>query len=94
MARPPYGQRSSLLVSLEELDLMGKRAEEKAVPDAYLVAPIPVRHAVLQGLMDTDGTLAKSGLNVSFSSVSPELAEQVAWLVRSLGGRARCRKVQ
>ena len=71
---------------------MGKGAWDKAVPPAYLSAPSKVRHAVLQGLLDTDGTLNREqGSDVSFSSVSDSLAKDVAWLVRSLGGRARCR---
>ncbi len=93
-ARPSWPVRTSLVRHLEGLDLMGRGAGQKHIPPEYLVAPIAVRHAVLQGLMDTDGTLSKVGLDVSFSSVSPQLAEHVAWLVRSLGGRARCRVVR
>jgi ATP-dependent DNA helicase RecG len=48
---------------------------------------------LLQGLMDTDGTLGAEGRDVSFVSASEQLAQDVAWLVRSLGGYARCRPV-
>src|SRR5215207_148483 len=41
--------------------------------------------------MDTDGTVGKLGTNVTFDSSSEQLARDVAWLVRSLGGRASCR---
>ncbi|MBA3263321.1 MAG: DEAD/DEAH box helicase [Thermoleophilaceae bacterium] len=61
------------------------------MPEPYLNAPIAARHALLQGLLDTDGTLNKHGQNVTFDSSSRPLAENVAWLVRSLGGRASCR---
>jgi replicative DNA helicase len=43
------------------------------------------RLALLQGLMDTDGTAGKDG-SVSFSTSSKVLAKQVVDLVRSLGG--------
>ncbi len=92
--RPPNRPPSLLLRQLMALGLMGKSASEKCVPEEYLNAPIAVRHAVLQGLLDTDGTLDRTqGSNVTFSSVSQRLAEDLAWLVRSLGGRARCRQV-
>jgi ATP-dependent DNA helicase RecG len=80
-----------LLRTLATLGLMGCRARDKAVPPVYLNAPIKVRLAVLQGLLDTDGTVAKGGANVTFASASRRLALDVAWLVRSLGGRAVCR---
>ena len=90
--RPSNKPRSPLVEALDSLDLMGKTAHDKAIPTAYLNAPIKVRHAVLQGLMDTDGTVGATGLSVSFLSASQQLAEDVAWLVRSLGGRSRCRR--
>ncbi len=92
--REPGSRPNPLVASLQALGLMGKSAREKAVPRSYLIAPRRVRHAVLQGLMDTDGTLSSSGSDVTFTSASRELAEDVAWLVRSLGGRARCRSVR
>jgi ATP-dependent DNA helicase RecG len=91
-SRPAY-RPNPVVAAITRLGLMGKRAADKEVPEAYLVAPIHVRHALLQGLLDTDGTLdATTGSNVTFASASCRLAENVAWLVRSLGGRARCRE--
>ena len=66
----PSSRRHRLLGQLGALGLMGKRSHEKFVPRAYLAAPIRDRHALLQGLMDTDGTVGRSGLNVSFTSAS------------------------
>ncbi|MFI5122213.1 MAG: helicase-related protein [Vicinamibacteria bacterium] len=92
--RTPHRSINVVRQALDSLGLMGKRSAAKSVPRPYLVAPVIDRHALLQGLLDTDGTLdAKSGSNVSFTSASRQLAEDVAWLVRSLGGRARCRSV-
>ena len=78
---------NALRSALRDLGLIGKRAWEKAVPQPYLTAPVEDRLAVLQGLMDTDGTIDQAG-RMSFGSSSPELAQNVLWLVRSLGGRA------
>ena len=92
--RGPHRVLNPVRIGLTSLGLMGKTSVEKAVPAAYKAAPIKVRHAVLQGLLDTDGTInAKQGSNVTFTSASRELAEDVAWLARSLGGKARCRSV-
>ena len=90
--RPAHPLPSPLREQLASLGLMGKNASQKFVPKPYLNAPVRDRHALLQGLLDTDGTLDNSrGCNVTFTSISRQLAEDVAWLVRSLGGRARCR---
>jgi ATP-dependent DNA helicase RecG len=74
--------------------LRGLLSRDKHVPRAYLVAPIKVRHAVLQGLLDTDGTVNRTkGSDVSFLSASRQLAEDLRWLAHSLGGLARVRPV-
>src|SRR5581483_5006229 len=71
----------------------GKVARETFIPAAYLNAPAKERHALLQGLMDTNGTLGAEGRDVSAVCASRRLAEDVAWLTRSLGGYARSRPV-
>lgn len=60
---------------------------EKRVPDKLKVGSIQQRLGVLQGLMDTDGTVNTKG-STSFSSVSYQLASDVQELVWSLGGSA------
>ncbi|MGW4730807.1 helicase-related protein [Streptomyces shenzhenensis] len=65
------------------------RHDLETVPDVFKNTSIKNRLAVLQGLMDTGGTVHTDGSGASFRSASPRLAEDVAWLVRSLGGRAR-----
>jgi len=59
----------------------------KEVPAAYLRGSINQRLALLQGLLDTDGTITTNGY-VSFCSQSENLALGVLTLVRSLGGLA------
>lgn len=63
-------------------------ADEKAVPDELMVADAASRLAVLQGLMDADGSIEKIGNKCRFVSKSKHLCENVVELVRSLGGHA------
>lgn len=74
--------------TLRELELFNKLSSEKHIPEKYLMASTRQRLALLQGLMDTDGTADDKG-TCSFSTTSPELAESVTYLVRSLGGIAK-----
>jgi hypothetical protein len=60
----------------------------KHVPQDYLVASADQRLALLQGLMDTDGSTC-SGRGVEFTSRSEALADAVVWLASSLGQRVR-----
>ncbi|GLW62578.1 hypothetical protein Arub01_08220 [Actinomadura rubrobrunea] len=82
-----------LVAALRELGVHETGACDRFVPDRYLVAPVKERHALLQGLLDARGTLGAHGREVVFTSASRRLAEDVAWLTRSLGGYARCRPV-
>lgn len=61
----------------------------ESVPDAFKNTSVKNRHALLQGLLDADGTVGEDGLGISLYSASRGFADDVAWLVRSLGGRAR-----
>lgn len=71
--------------ALRELDLCHK-AIEKHIPKMYLLASKEVRLQLLQGLYDTDGCTGELG-TTSFSTCSPQLSEDFAFLVRSLGIR-------
>ena len=75
-----------LKLALVELDVLGHGAATKRVPHSYLWNSVEVRLAVLQGLMDTDGTCEKSGVT-TFTSISKGLAEDVQFLARSFGGK-------
>lgn len=82
--------RNATVTSLREMGLLGVPAWEKSIPDEYLNASTEQRWSLLQGLMDTDGTVntRASGGATSFCSTSKILATQVQYLVRSLGGIA------
>lgn len=77
-----YGLRGGLYVTLKKAGLINN----KHVPDAYLRSPAKVRLAVLQGLADTDGTVATNGSSQSICTTKPALAEAIKILVSSLGG--------
>ncbi|MGI5194588.1 helicase-related protein [Streptomyces sp. CA-288835] len=90
LSGPKGGTRRNPVISvLRSLRLWGASSHDKFLPSVFMNTSIKDRLAVLQGLMDTDGTVDAQGMSVSFCSVSRQLADDVAWLVRSLGGRAR-----
>lgn len=87
-----YGFKSATLLAeaLDDYGMLGLLAHVKRVPRDYLINNPEIRLAVLQGLMDTDGSVSKKG-SLSFASTSLGLAEDVAFLVRSFGGKATIR---
>lgn len=72
---------------LKNMNLYGKKSYEKFIPQRYMLDSTPNRVSLLRGLLDTDGTVGKTG-HVSYSTTSYRLANDVALLVRSLGGQA------
>lgn len=75
---------------LAGMGLMGCTSDVKFIPEEYLEASTEQRWSLLQGLMDTDGTAntLETGGAISYSTVSEQLAKDVQYLVRSLGGIA------
>lgn len=88
IVREQKNKPSAFRQSIENLGLAGKKSNEKFVPDEFKYNSISVRLALFQGLMDTDGTVSKNGMTVSFSSSSECLAKDVQELVWSFGGKA------
>jgi len=84
-------QYNEIRFYLSKLGLWGKRSYEKHIPDIYLYGSIRQRIQLLQGLMDSDGGYDTHGYP-SFEVTSKELAENMAFLVRSLGGRTKIRE--
>ncbi|MEW1777651.1 helicase-related protein [Streptomyces sp. NPDC086777] len=89
LTRRSGGARNPVIQILRDLGLWGLTSHGKFIPAEFKNTSIKNRLALLQGLMDTDGTVDQNGLGISLCSASPTLADDVAWLVRSLGGRAR-----
>lgn len=73
-----------LKTKLIELNLMGKYSYEKHIPNVYKYASIEQRLALLQGLMDTAGSVSKAS-TIEFSTSSKILGDDVAELAESLG---------
>ena len=73
---------------LQRLGVLG----DKHVPEAYLAAGTGQRLALLQGLLDTDGTIHHRSGQVAIVQKRQPVAEAVAFLVRSLGWRASVRE--
>jgi phosphate starvation-inducible protein PhoH and related proteins len=99
--RHVHGHRGGVIVSnpvtvgLRELRLAGTRSATKFVPPLYLHNSSDVRLAVLQGLLDTDGgpvTQRGRTCRIQYATCSRRLADDVVFLVRSLGGVAYSRR--
>ena len=81
-----YGNRCHKYKKLlRSLDLWGKGSFDKFIPEIYKEASHEQRLSMLQGLMDTDG-YAGEAKTVAYYTISPQLAKDVQYLVRSLGG--------
>jgi len=70
----------SFTYKLKELDVLNN----KRIPENYKKGSVAQRMALLQGLMDSDGSISKRGI-ISFSSSIAQLAKDFDWLCRSLG---------
>lgn len=83
------GRNNEVHSILRSLGLWGKRSYEKYVPKKYLYNTVENRLALLQGLFDCDGSVYKDGTTFEYSTSSKRLAEDVVFLVQSLGGTVR-----
>nr|WP_206608453.1 replicative DNA helicase [Streptomyces orinoci] len=72
----------SLLVRLRELGVLGN----KHIPQVYLRGSIAQRRALLAGLLDTDGTVNRTG-SVQFTVTNKALADGFCELLAGLGYR-------
>ena len=77
-----YSRNASLSSTLRNMALL----DTKRIPDEYMQASIAQRHALLEGLMDTDGYVDTLG-RCDLTTVKPGLADQYRELIASLGYR-------
>jgi replicative DNA helicase len=71
-----------------ELGLYGTDSSTKFIPDVYLYNCVEYREKLLQGLIDSDGSVGKNNA-ITYSTVSKKLSKNVRELVLSLGGTCR-----
>jgi phosphate starvation-inducible protein PhoH and related proteins len=99
--RHVHGHRGGVIVAnpvttaVRELALPGTTSSTKFIPEIYLHNSSDVRVAVLQGLLDTDGgpvTQRGRTCRIEYTTCSETLRDDVAYLVRSLGGVAYWRR--
>lgn len=69
----------------------GASSHEKFIPEIYIQGSVEQRQQLLQGLLDTDGSVSGQAA-VEFSTVSATLAHDVAEVARSLGARVKISK--
>ena len=83
--------RNPLAEAIRDLGLKYVGSPDKFIPDCYKFNAPAVRLGILQGLLDTDGYVSKKGSSTYFYSTSQRLADDVVFLVRSLGGVVQVR---
>ena len=77
--------KNSLINGLRELGVYGS----KFLPEQYLFGSVKQRVELLQGLVDTDGSISSDGYQFTFSNKNKQLIAATVSLIRSLGGYAR-----
>lgn len=86
LIKEPTHKTNNFKQYLIKLGLWGKLSDSKFIPNEYKFNTVENRIKLLNGLMDTDGTVSKDGTHVSFSSTSFKLIQDVKEIVQSLGG--------
>jgi hypothetical protein len=89
-----FRKRNNFLrIELEKLKLWGKLGYQKFIPNIYKFGSRKARFAVLAGLIDSDGSLSVNN-SISYTTTSKCLANDVAFVSRSLGFGVSIRKPQ
>lgn len=73
-----------LRLKIDALSLAGVRAQDKFIPERFMLSDRQRRLELLRGLLDSDGTVSKDG-QITFCSCSSRLAKDTQELARSLG---------
>lgn len=87
-AGKPRRGRNAVLNARRYYGLEGRLHDTKFVPEPYLYSSREDRLALIQGLMDTDGSAESNPptFSATFSTTSDALADAIEFLVQSLGG--------
>jgi hypothetical protein len=88
-----YGTfNNTLKQTLFDLELLTKNSYTKFIPNMYKSASIKQKEELIAGLIDTDGWISKSG-SISISTSSIQLAEDIQYIVHSIGGIAKIKSI-
>ena len=82
------GHENIFMTHLKTYGLYRKKSEDKFIPEPYFLGSVEQRLELLQGLLDTDGTVKEGNSTPVYVSISRQLVFDVIRLVRSLGGTA------
>ena len=88
---PAFATTTAATALIRGPELGGTTSGTKFIPPEYLHNSIAVRHALLQGLLDSDGGPVRQrgrSCRIQYTTVSEQLRDEVVYLVRSLGGVA------
>ena len=68
-------------------EILNKHSHEKSIPNIYIHNSLDIRTQLIQGLMDTDGSICCSDgrFNVTYSSCSKKLLEQIREIILGFG---------
>jgi hypothetical protein len=87
-------RNNKYIEALTRMGIYGLKSHQKFIPKQYLINSKEIRLAVLQGLMDTDGTVDKKTGMANFCTTSERLSTDIKFLVQSLGGLCTIKKKQ
>jgi hypothetical protein len=77
-----------LLEYIRSIGLSEKHSYDKFIPEELLLNSVNSRVSLLQGLLDSDGSVVGNS-TIEYSTTSKKLSEGVVFLIQSLGGVAR-----
>lgn len=87
-----FSINSDLAKDLNKYGLCNKKSGSKFIPKEALFSDLIYREKLLAGLIDTDGYYSCGGYSIT--TKSKRLAEDILFLVYTIGGRGNIRKVK
>ncbi len=87
-----FSTRSEIYTQLKKLGLTGKKSGTKFIPKQAKLSDINYRKRLLAGLIDSDGYLSRTN-GYSICTKSKQLAQDILFIVKTLGGRGSITKV-
>jgi len=85
-------RRKQLRKQLDSLGLLNSNSDNKFIPEAYKWDTVENRYWLVRGLMDTDGYTAPNKNACYYTTISKQLGEDMAFMLRSLGAYVSIRK--